>query len=87
MNLFDAANGTFEVLGSLAVWSNVRRILRDKQVRGVNPSSMAFFWLWGIFNLFYYPSLGQWFSFTGGLALVAGNTVWVFLAWRYRKPE
>lgn len=46
---------------------------------------MAFFWSWGIWNLFFYPSLGQWYSFVGGIALVAGNTVWVALALRYRN--
>lgn len=80
----DIANGVFELIGAVAVWMNVRRIRRDKVVKGVDWRAMAFFWTWGMFNLLYYPSLHQWFSFLGGLALVAGNTLWVVLALRYR---
>lgn len=40
----------------------------------------AFFSAWGIWNLVYYPTLGQWASFIGGVLLVAGNVAWVVLA-------
>ena len=80
----DAVNGLFETLGAVAIWGNVRRILRDKQIKGIDWRVTLFFSAWGYWNLFYYPHLGQWFSFAGGLALVAGNTVWVALALKYR---
>lgn len=84
-SLPDAVNGLFEVLGAVTIWGNVRRILRDKQVRGIDWRVTLFFSAWGYWNLYYYPSLEQWLSFAGGLALVAGNTLWVALAWRYRR--
>lgn len=87
MNYADLANGSFEAVGALAIWGNVVRILRDKMVRGVDWRVTAFFWTWGIWNLWYYPSLEQWFSFFGGIALVAGNTVWVALALKYRDRK
>ena len=39
----DYVNGTFEVLGSLAIWFNVRALHRHKQVRGVSPVAVTFF--------------------------------------------
>lgn len=84
MNSPDVVNGAFEMLGAVAIWGNVRRILRDKMLKGVDWRVTLFFSAWGYWNLFYYPHLGQWFSFAGGLALVAGNTVWVALALKYR---
>lgn len=84
MSPADVANGLFEVCGGLAVWQNCRRLLRDRQVRGTDWRVTALFTAWGFWNLYYYPSLGQWASFAGGLVIVSGNFFWVALAIRYR---
>ena len=85
MQFGDVVNGLFEVFGGVFLWLNVRQILKDKKTRGVNIIPVAFFATWGIWNLYYYPSLDQWFSFLGGLNVVFANITWVFLMWRYRK--
>ncbi len=79
----DIANGLFEFFGGLVVWLNVRRLVRDRGYAGVNWMVAAFFSCWGFWNLYYYPSLGQWWSFAGGLAIVSANTVWLVMALRY----
>lgn len=84
---FDAINGLFEVIGALATWRNVMAIRRDRAVRGVAWASMAFFAVWGVWNLVYYPSLHQWISTLGGAFLTLGNLTWVGLALKYRHPE
>jgi hypothetical protein len=81
----DYINGAFEFWGGVALWKNVGMIRRDKMVRGVNWQVTAFFTTWGVWNLFYYPSLGQWVSFAGGLNIVAANAVWLSYAVRYRN--
>lgn len=81
----DLINGLFELLGAVMIWSNVKRIQNDKQVRGVNWKVSGFFWGWGIWNLFYYPHLAQWWSFTGGMAICGANFVWLYYAIRYRS--
>lgn len=81
----DLVNGLFEGFGGTFVWMNVRQILRDKQVRGVSKLATCFFTLWGLWNMVYYPSLGQWISFWGGCVISVGNGVWISLMWRYRK--
>jgi hypothetical protein len=83
--IIDWINGAFELLGGVLCWMNARRLMRDKQVRGVHWQVTAFFSAWGFWNLFYYPALHQWISFTGGLVLVLGNTCWVVMAIHYRN--
>jgi hypothetical protein len=80
MNLADMTNGSLELVGGLMQCANVRRLLKDKMVRGVSWPFTAFFAGWGIWNCYYYPSLGQWFSFAGGTVIVAANVIWVALA-------
>lgn len=73
----DYINGAFEVLGAVAIFGHVRRVLKDKAVAGVSIASTMFFASWGFWNLYYYPHLGQWASFAGGIAIVLGNCIWI----------
>lgn len=76
----DLINGGFELLGAAFTWRNYQQLRRDRQVHGVYWPTTAFFAAWGLWNLVYYPTLGQWASFAGGVLLVAGNVAWVGLA-------
>jgi len=81
----DLTNGLFEFLGSIALWLNVKRLYRDKCYSGVTTLATGFFMSWGYWNLYYYPSLNQWWSFTGGLSIVIANTVWLLLMFYYGR--
>jgi len=81
----DIVNGRFELLGSVLIWLNVCALYRDKQIKGVHPAPITFFFLWGLWNLFYYPHLGQWASFAGGCSIVVANGVWVAQMLHYRR--
>lgn len=86
----DAINGCYESLGSLAIWANVHKLWQDKVVLGAHWQSMIFWSSWSMWNLYYYPVLHQWFSFSGGCSLALANVVWTALAAYYmlrRKPE
>lgn len=83
----DATNAFFELVGALLMVLNIRAVLRDKMVRGVNWLVIAFFASWGFWNLFYYPHLGQWLSFAAGVLLVTGNTVYAALLVYYVRKE
>lgn len=87
MNLPDIVNGCFELFGGALSILNVRTILRDKQVRGMALTPLAFITAWGYWNVFYYPHLDQWFSFAGGLMIVAVNSLWLGLAVYYTRRE
>ena len=73
----DQFNGLFEFFGACLTLLSVRRILLDKLVHGVSPLPVIFFTAWGLWNLWYYPHLDQWWSFTGGVFLVWVNAWWV----------
>lgn len=75
----DLVNGLFEALAGLFVLNHCRVLRRDRAVAGVSIASVAFFTLWGVWNLYYYPSLGQSLSFFGGLFVVAANAFYVGL--------
>lgn len=81
---YDLINGCFELFGAgLTAATSVRAILRDKKIAGFSPVPTAFFTAWGVWNLIYYPSLDQWLSFIGGVAIVGVNSVYLFLIWKY----
>jgi uncharacterized membrane protein YfcA len=81
----DLVNGAFEAVGGAMIVMNCVRLYRDKCVRGVSVLPVTFFTSWGIWNLFYYPSLGQWASFAGGCSIVIANAVWLGMAIHYRR--
>lgn len=81
----DYVNATFEIMGGGFVLDHCRIVLRDKAVKGLSIVSVFFFTLWGYWNIYYYPSLGQWASFWGGVFIVIANTWWVTLLLKYRK--
>lgn len=83
----DLINAAFEVGGGLLCWGNVRRLLKDRQVKGVSWGVSTFFSVWSAWNCLFYPLLGQWCSFLGGIALFISNTTWVVLAIRFRKNK
>ena len=79
----DLINGTFESVGALMQLMNCRQIYRDKGHAGLWVPAWFFFTAWGYFNLYYYPHLDQWLSFSGGVALVLTNSLWVGMALYY----
>lgn len=83
----DMINGLFELMGAVFMLLNVRQLYRDKELNGVHWGPTAFFLFWGYWNMYYYPSLGQWYSFAGGLTIACVNTFWLGqIAW-YAKVK
>jgi hypothetical protein len=85
--MFDLINGCLEIGGAIFQAFNVRQLIKDKQVKGVSWPATAFFTAWGLWNLIYYPHLGQWFSTIGGVALVVTNLTWLGLLYRYNRRQ
>lgn len=81
----DLINGLFEFIGSIFLWLNCWRLWKDKMVRGYSALTTLFFSSWGFWNLFYYPHLDQWWSFSGGVSIVTANSVWLLMMLYYRK--
>ena len=81
----DIINGTFELVGGLLYLLNIKILIKDKKIQGISLLPTLFFTSWGLWNLFYYPHLDQWFSFFGCIVLVTVNAVWLALAYYYSK--
>lgn len=79
----DHFNALFELGGALILLMNIHRLRADREVKGVAWQPNAFFTAWGVWNLFYYSSLGQSWSFLGACAIVAVNAVWLGLVCYY----
>jgi len=76
----DLVNGLFEIVGAYFVWMNAYVLYKEQEIKGIFWQSWAFFAAWGMWNLYYYPSLDQWISFYAGIILVTGNVAWVVMA-------
>ena len=75
----DAVNSCFEALGAWFAWANVKRLSKDREVKGVVWQFTIAWWLWGAWNLAYYgPLLHQWVSECAGAVLVCGNAMWLY---------
>ena len=81
----DLINGLFEAFAGIFVLNHCRVLRRDRAVAGVSIASVAFFTAWGVWNLFYYPTLGQSLSFIGGLFVVVANALYVGMLLSYSK--
>lgn len=81
----DTINSLFEVGGGCAMWYNVKKVLKDKKVKGFSWISSLLFLFWAGWNVNYYDVLKQYSSEVAALFLLTGQWSWTFLAWYYRK--
>ena len=65
--------------------NNCRLLYEHKRVQGVSVPTTAFFTVWGLWNLYFYPSCHLWLSFAGGICLAAVNVIWVSMACYYHN--
>lgn len=84
----DHLNAFFEFCGAIFIGMSIWKIWYDKEVKGISWLQVAFFNFWGVWNLFYYPHLDQWWSFTAGILLTSSNTIYLsLLIWFSRYPQ
>jgi hypothetical protein len=81
----DAANAVFELGGAVLLSLNIRRILHDKSTTGVSVWPTVWWTAWGIWNLYYYHTLGQQWSWWAGVWVAVANLTWVMLVIWYRR--
>ena len=83
----DILNGSFEIGATVSISFNCLRVRKDKAVKGINAYATLYFSLWGMWNLFYYSHLDQWFSFLSGGTVVLINSYYVWLLIYYTRRE
>ena len=81
----DTINGLFEFIAAGFLIFNCFKIYKDKCIRGVCAFPFVIYTIWGFWNLFFYPSVGCWLSFFGGICVVCINSIYCLQLWHYRK--
>jgi len=79
----DKVNSSLLGLSAILLAMNVRQLYQDKTVRGVSLWPVVLYDVWGIWDLYYFPSLNQWFSMCASFIACCINTVWLALAIYY----
>lgn len=87
IGVVDTINGLFECLGGWFVILSIMKLQGEKRVHGVSWLHAGFFTVWGYWNLYFYPQLGQWFSFLGGIVIVVMNTLWMIQLIHYSRKQ
>ncbi len=85
--LADTVNATFQGVAALLVWHHVWMLRKDKAVAGISIPATCMMLLWSFWNMYYYPSLGQWWSFSTSIIMLGANAVRVFLLFKYKDNE
>lgn len=83
----DLVNGLFELFGAWFIGLSCKKLYTDKEVKGVSWLHVGYFASWGIWNLFFYPHVGAWLSFAGGVAVVVMNTLWLGMILYYNRKN
>ena len=79
----DKINGGFEFVGGFFLILHILQAWHDKSVAGVNIYAVAYFTLWGYWNLYYYKAIKQRWSLVASYFITAMNTVWLTLLLSY----
>ncbi len=85
MTTHDLINAIFEGGGACFLLLNVRRLLKDKSVKGVSLLTTAWWTAWGFWNVYFYAAVSCSASFWAGIAVVLANAVWLALAVYYAR--
>lgn len=80
----DHLNAMFELTGGCMLAMNCWTLYKDKQVKGVSLLAPLFFTTWGLFNMYFYPSNGHYWSFFAGLPIAFFNCLWLIMAVQYK---
>lgn len=81
----DMVNAGFEAGAGLAVLAHCARLYQHKEARGLSIPAVIFFTGWGVWNMYYYPHLGQFWSLAGGIFVTLANAIYLALLVAYSR--
>ena len=76
----DLINACFEGVGAVLVWRNVRVLMRDRVVKGVDWRVQAFWAGWGVWGVVYYSAVEHPLSAAACAVIASGNLTWTYIA-------
>ncbi len=74
---FDVVNSVMVLTAGGFIAVSVWKLYKDKLVRGVSPIHVGFFSAYGLWHIFFFSSLDQWWSVVGGIVAATMNTIWL----------
>lgn len=92
----DLTQAAWELGSAIFSVLNIRAIRRSKAIAGIHWLPTAFFFAWGVYNLWFYTALHLPLAWWAGMAITATNLVWLahvcwyangWARWRYLHPQ
>ncbi|MCX6159238.1 MAG: hypothetical protein NTY74_14755 [Ignavibacteriae bacterium] len=83
----DFINTLFQFFGSAAAMSNILKIRKDKQVKGISVWASLFFSMWGLWSLYYYNASEHSINFYYFALLSLLNIIWLVMAFYYKLTK
>ncbi|BDD79864.1 hypothetical protein [Burkholderia phage FLC9] len=82
---YDMINACLELAGATLRSIDCIKLYRAKRFQGGSLWTALFFFLWGLFNIVYYPSFNQTYSWAAAIALTVVNGLWISMAVFYNR--
>lgn len=83
----DFIMGLIQLVSAGFMGISVWQLYKAKLVRGISAITVSFWVAWGFWDLYYFPSLGQWWAFAGAVAVTLINMLYVYLIVTYNRRE
>lgn len=83
----DMVNAGFEAGAGLAVLAHCARLYQHKEARGLSIPAVVFFTGWGVWNMYHYPHLGQFWSLAGGIFVTLANAIYLAMLVAYSRHD
>jgi hypothetical protein len=83
----DQINAAFELAGASFRALDCYKLYKAKRFVGGSLFTALFFFVWGIFNTVFYPSLGQTWSLVAAVLLTTVNGLWIIMAVLYNRKH
>jgi hypothetical protein len=80
----DIANSMLELVSVFVMCLNVRRLIIDKQLKGISIWSSFYGYAWALWYNYFCFASGQLYSATAGCVFSAVQTVWVIILLYYK---
>ena len=81
----DQINACLELAGAIFLVPTLIEAYNKKRIVGVHYITPIFFSLWGLWNIFYYPSLNQYWSASAACIMLSVNIIWLVMVFRYKE--
>lgn len=83
----DQINALLELGGAIFLIPSLIEAFKKKLIVGVSWITPIFFTSWGLWNCWYYPSLGQYYSAIAAIIMFIANIVWLGMILKYKDNK